>query len=78
VILPTKSDTEIKKRYITQPTEHQKILLQYIKLALLSFFVDVLKQNIKGCYGKLSPALHKKTINITQTNSQQVTSFSRP
>jgi hypothetical protein len=34
VVLPTKSGTEIKKRCITQPTEHQKILLQYLKLNL--------------------------------------------
>jgi hypothetical protein len=34
VILPTKSGTEIKKRCITQPTEHPKILLQYLKLKL--------------------------------------------
>ncbi|MDR1923182.1 MAG: hypothetical protein LBQ66_02315 [Planctomycetaceae bacterium] len=34
VVLPTKSDTEIKKHCITQPTEHQKILLQYLKLNL--------------------------------------------
>ncbi|MDR1963645.1 MAG: hypothetical protein LBQ50_07695, partial [Planctomycetaceae bacterium] len=34
VVLPTKSDTKIKKRCITQPTEHQKILLQYLKLNL--------------------------------------------
>ncbi|MDR1923514.1 MAG: hypothetical protein LBQ66_03985 [Planctomycetaceae bacterium] len=34
LILPTKSVTDIKKRCITQPTEHQQILLQYLKLNL--------------------------------------------
>jgi hypothetical protein len=34
VVLPTKPDTKIKKRCITQPTEHQKILPQYLKLNL--------------------------------------------
>jgi hypothetical protein len=34
VILPTKSAVEIRKRCITRPTEHQQILLQYLKLKL--------------------------------------------
>jgi hypothetical protein len=32
--LPTKSAVEIRKRCITRPTEHQQILLQYLKLKL--------------------------------------------
>jgi hypothetical protein len=34
VVLPTKSGTAIRKRCISQPTEHQQILLQRLDLQL--------------------------------------------
>jgi hypothetical protein len=34
VVLPTKSGIEIRKRCVTQPTEHQQILLQRLGLQL--------------------------------------------
>ena len=34
VVLPTRSGTTIRKRCISQPTEHQKILLQRLGLNL--------------------------------------------
>ena len=34
VVLPTKTGTEIRRRCITRPTEHQAILLQYLHLNL--------------------------------------------
>jgi len=34
VVLPTKAGTEIHRRCITRPTEHQAILLQYLHLYL--------------------------------------------
>ena len=34
VVLPTRQGTEIRKRCITRPTDHQAILLQHLRLSL--------------------------------------------
>ncbi len=36
VVLPTRQGTEIRKRCIARPTEHQAILLQHLRLSLPS------------------------------------------
>jgi hypothetical protein len=51
VVLPTSTDIEIRKRCITRPTEHQKILLQHLGVKIphqfKKYFLKTIRKVVK-------------------------------